>query len=156
MVFHAIAVWLLAASVPLWAYRWLVYAKLAPRERMAFKRLVTRRHESALGFGARVFGFLIALAAAVIFLVFGLRYLKHGTLEIGAFNEVIRNRLYSGLDPVDRALNAYHYEQPLPLAILTTCFMLAVGFTLVTSALRDISVISRLRRKLEGRRRAPS
>jgi hypothetical protein len=156
MVFHAIAVWLLAASVPLWAYRWLVYLRLAPRERAVFKRLVTRRHEGPFGFGARIFGFLVALAAAVALLAYVLRYLKRGTVEIGAFNEIFRSRLYSGVEPVDQVLNSYHYEQTLPVAIVTTCFLLAVVFTLVTTALRDISVIARLRRKLEKRRHAPS
>jgi len=152
MVFHAIAVWLLVASVPLWGYRWLVYLRLAPRERAVFKRLVTRRHESAVGFGARIFGFLVALAGAVVLLVYGLGYLKEGSVQITSYKTLVRSRLYSGLEPVDQALNSYHYDQPVPLAIVTACFLLAVGFTLVSSALRDISVISRLRRKLAGKK----
>ena len=149
MVFHAIAVWLLVASVPLWAYRWFLYVKLDDRERQIFKRLVTKRYEGAFAFGARMFGFLVALAAAVLLLVYGLRYLKNGALEVGVYKETIRGRLYSGMEPVDQALNTFHYEQPLPVAILTTCFLLSVVFTLVSTALRDIATLLRLRKKLE-------
>jgi len=149
MVFHVIALWLLVLSVPLWGYRWFVFSKLDTRERSVFKRIVTRRHESAFAFGARIFGFLVALAVAVILFVYGLRYLKQGSVEIGPYKETIRSRLYSGMEPVDQALNSFHYEQPLPIAILTTCFLLSVAFTLVATALRDISLIGRLRQKLE-------
>jgi len=149
MVFHAIAVWLLVASVPLWAYRWFLFARLEVREREIFRRIVTKRYESAFRFGARVFGFLVALAVAVILFVYGLRYLKQGSLEIGAFKDTIRSRLYSGMEPVDQVLNSLHYEQPLPLALLTTCLVLSVVFTLVATALRDISTILRLRKKVE-------
>ncbi|ASP33927.1 hypothetical protein [Labrenzia sp. VG12] len=149
MVFHAIAVWLLVASLPLWAYRWFLYAKLDERERQIFKRLVTKRYEGAFAFGARMFGFLVALAASVLLLVYSLRYFKHGSLELGVYKETVRTRLYSGMEPVDQALNTFHYEQPLPVAILTTCFLLSVVFTLVATALRDVATILRLRKKLE-------
>jgi len=149
MVFHGIAVWLLVASVPLWAYRWFAFSKLESRERAVFKRIVSKRHESAFGFGARIFGFLIALAAAVILFVYALVYLKQGHLQVGAYKETIRGRLYSGVESVDQALNTFHYEQPLPLAILTTCLLLSVVFTLVVTALRDIVLLSRLRSKLD-------
>lgn len=149
MVFHAIAVWLLVASVPLWVYRWVLYARLDIREREVFRRIVTKRYESAFRFGARIFGFLIALAVAVILFVYGLSYLKKGSVEIGAYKDTIRSRFYSGMEPVDQALNSFHYEQPLPLAILTTCLVLSVVFTLVATALRDISTILRLRKKLQ-------
>ncbi|MCR9061862.1 MAG: hypothetical protein NXI02_31345, partial [Rhodobacteraceae bacterium] len=49
-----------------------------------------------------------------------------------------------------RALDAYHYDQFLPVAILTTCALLSVAFTLVATALRDISMMSRLNKKLQG------
>lgn len=149
MVFHTIAVWLLVASVPLWAYRWYLFAKLEGRERDVFKRIITKRYESAFRFGARVFGYLVALAAAVILFVYALSFLKKGHVQIGAYSETIRSRMYSGLEPVDQALNTFHYEQPLPLAILTTCLVLSVVFTLVATALRDITTILRLRKKLE-------
>lgn len=151
MVFHTIAVWLLLASVPLWAYRWYLYSRLEGRERDVFKRIITKRYESAFRFGACVFGYLVALAAAVILFVYGLSYLKKGHVQIGAYSETVRSRMYVGLEPIDQALNTYHYEQPLPVAILITCFALSVVFTLVATALRDISTINKLNRKLAGR-----
>jgi hypothetical protein len=150
MVFHAIGVWLLVAAIPLWIYRWYVFSRLEGRERRIFKRIVKRRHENAYAFALQMFGFLIALAAAVILLVLGLRYIKQGSLELGAYRETIRNRLYSGIDPVDRMLDTYHYDQFLPVAIVTTCALLSVAFTLVATALRDISLMSRLNKKLDG------
>jgi hypothetical protein len=152
MVFHVIGVWLLAAAIPLWIYRWLVYFKLNNQERLIFRRLIKRRYESAIVFALRIFGFLIALAAAVILLVSVLRYLKYGTLQFGAYRDTMRNRLYSGVDPVDQALDAFHYDQLLPVAILTTCVLLSVAFSLVGTAIRDIFVVRRLHRKLDGMR----
>jgi hypothetical protein len=149
MVFHVIAVWLLAASVPLWAYRWFLYSNLDIRERQVFKRLLSRRTESAFRFGARIFGFLVALAAAVILLVFTLRYLKQGSVEFGVFSQTVRSRLYFGMEPIDQALNSYHYDQSLPVAVLTVCLLLSVAFTLTAAALRDISMIKKLHRKLQ-------
>ena len=150
MVFHAIGMWLLAAAIPLWIYRWIVYSKLDERERVVFKRIIKRRHENAFAFAFRMFGYLVALAAAVFLLVLGLRYFKYGSLQIGAYRETIRGRLYSGYEPVDQMLDTVHYDQLLPIAILTTCALLSVAFTLVATALRDISTVSRLRRKLDG------
>ncbi|WP_421984298.1 hypothetical protein [Roseibium sp.] len=142
--------WLLVAAIPLWIYRWYVFSKLDARERRIFKRIVKRRHENAYAFALQMFGYLIALAAAVILLVVGLRYIKHGSLEFGAYREVIRNRIYSGVDPIDYALDTYHYDQLLPIAIITTCALLSVSFTLVATALRDVSLMSRLNKKLIG------
>lgn len=150
MVFHVIGTWLLVASVPLWIYRWFVYSKLDDRERLIFKRLLKHRYESAFAFGARIFGFLVVLAVAVIVLVVGLRYLKYGSIQIGAYREVMRNRLYSGVEPVDQALDTFHYDQLMPVAILTTCLLLSVAFTLVSTAVRDIFVVSRLHKKVGG------
>ncbi|WP_299815011.1 hypothetical protein [uncultured Roseibium sp.] len=148
MVFNAIAVWLLIAAVPLWIYRWIVYSRLSVAGREVFKRRVARRKERAIGFALRLFGFLSVFAVSVIIVVFGLRYLKHGTLPLEPYREIVRSRLYSGVEPVDQALDMFHYNQLLPVAILTTCLLLSIAFTLVAAALRDISVIGRLRRKL--------
>lgn len=150
MVFHAIAMWLLAAAVPLWIYRWYVYSRLDARERAIYTRIVKQRYESAYAFALQIFGFLVAVSTAVILLVIGLRYIKQGSIEFGAYRETMRNRLYSGVDPIDSALDAYHYDQLLPVAIVTTCALLSVTFTLVATALRDISLMSRLNRKLGG------
>ncbi|GAA0774908.1 hypothetical protein E1180_01375 [Roseibium denhamense] len=149
MVFNTISFWLLVLAVPLWAMRWRFYGLMSAREKQIFKRLVSRRHESGLGFAARIFGFLVALAAAVITLVLGLRYLKHGTVEIGAYKEVMRSRIYSGVEPVDQALDIVHYNQLFPIAVLTTCAVLSIAFALVATGLRDISTINRLRRRVE-------
>jgi hypothetical protein len=149
MVFTAIAVWLLVASVPLWGYRWFLYSRLDGQERRIFKRLVAKRYESAFRFGARIFGFLVALATAVILFGYGLGYLKQGSFQIGSYKDTIKNQLYSGLDPVDRALDFLHYDQPLPIAVLTKCLLLSIVFTLVSTAFRDIYVLHRLGRKLE-------
>ncbi|KZM48942.1 hypothetical protein [Labrenzia sp. OB1] len=150
MVFNVIAVWLLVAAIPLWIYRWIVYSRLSGAERGIFKRLVSRRKERAIGFALRIFGFLAVFAASVIIVVFGLRYLKHGTLPLDPYREIIRSRVYSGVEPVDQVLDTFHYDQLLPVAILTTCLLLSIAFTLVAAALRDISLIGRLRRKIHN------
>lgn len=152
MVFHVIGMWLLILSIPLWIYRWVAYSRLDDRERAIFKRLLKHRYENALAFGFRIFGFLVAVAVAVILLVVGLRFLKYGSIQIGAYRDVMRNRLYSGVEPVDQALNTFHYDQLLPIAILTTCALLSVAFTLVATALRDIFVVHRLNKKVGGMR----
>ncbi len=148
MVFQAIGFWLLIAAGPLWAFRWLVYARLNGRERKAFKRLADRRYESPFAFALRIFGYLVALATLAVLLMFTLRYFKHGSLEIGTYREMVGSRFYSGLDPVDQALNTFHYNQLMPVAVLTTCAVLSIAFTLVATALRDISLIHRLRSRL--------
>lgn len=148
MVFNAIAFWLLIAAVPLWAYRWLLYSRLDLRERQMIRRLIVRRHERAFGFGLRVFGYLLALAVMVIAVIFTLRYLKHGTIGFSAYSDTIRSRFYSGIDPIDQTLDAWHYDQMLPVAVFMTILALSIGFTLVATALRDIVVIRKLRRKL--------
>ncbi|MBN9673535.1 hypothetical protein [Roseibium aggregatum] len=153
MVFHGIGMWLLVLSAPLWAYRWLAFLRLDAKGRRIFKHIVSHRHENPYGFALRAFAFLVAMAAGVTLFIFTLASLKTNSFEIGAFREYARRRLYSGNDPVDRFLDTFHYDQFLPIAILTTCALLAVAFTLVATALRDISIIRRLRGKLEGLRR---
>ncbi|POF29711.1 hypothetical protein [Roseibium marinum] len=149
MVFNAIVVWLLVAAVPLWIYRWVAYSRLSAAEQGVFKRLVARRQERAIGFALRIFGFLAVFAATVIVAVFSLRYLKYGTFRLDPYREMVRSRFYSGVEPVDQALDTFHYNQMLPVAILTTCLLLSIAFTLVAVALRDISLIRRLRRRLK-------
>ncbi|UES49865.1 hypothetical protein [Roseibium aggregatum] len=149
MVFNAIAVWLLIASVPLWIYRWFLFSRLTARERLMFKRLVAQRHESSFVFAVRMAGYLIALAVAVFFVVFGLQYLKYGNFGITTYSDTIRSRFYSGIEPVDQALDSYHYDQMLPVAALTTILLVTVAFTLVTAAIRDISLIRRLQKKVK-------
>ncbi|EAV43211.1 hypothetical protein SIAM614_20346 [Stappia aggregata IAM 12614] len=148
MVFNAIAVWLLIASVPLWICRWFLFSRLTARERLMFKRLVAQRHESAFMFAARMAGYLIVLAFCVFVVVFGLRYLKNGNLGITTYSDIIRSRFYSGIDPLDHMIDSYHYDQMLPVAVLTTILFLTVSFTLATAALRDISLIRRMQKKV--------
>ena len=149
MGFNAIAVWLLIASVPLWMYRWALFFRLTTRERLMFKRLVAQRHESSFVFALRMAGYLIILAVAVFFVVFGLRYLKNGNLGITTYRETISSRFYSGIEPLDHALDSFHYDQILPVAALTTILLVSVSFSLVSAALRDISLIRRLQKKLK-------
>ncbi|MEP3048352.1 MAG: hypothetical protein ABJL55_23560 [Roseibium sp.] len=148
MVFQVIGFWLLVLAIPLWAYRWYLVAALDPRERSAFRRLIKQRHEHAVKFGTKVFGYLIIIAVAVMTLVFGLTFLKHGAVRIGSYRDTMRGRLYSGVDTVDQALDTFHYDQILPIAVITTCLVLTLGFTLVTTALRDISVVRQLKKRL--------
>ncbi|TYC55716.1 hypothetical protein FMN50_11800 [Rhodobacterales bacterium] len=148
MVFHTLIVWLLVAAFPLWVVRWVLYLRLAPRERTMFARLVTNRHESAVMFGLRLFGFLVGLAVAIMALIFTLGYLKDGVLRIGAFRDYIRGHTYSGLEGVDRAIDTFHYNQYLPVALLTTAALLTIAFTLVMAASRDIVLIRRLNGKI--------
>jgi UPF0716 family protein affecting phage T7 exclusion len=148
MVFNAIALWLLIASVPLWIYRWFLFSRLTARERQMFKRLVAQRHESAFMFAARMAGYLIVLALSVFVVVFGLRYLKNGNLGLSTYSDTIRSRMYSGIDPVDHMLDSFHYDQMLPVAALTTILFLTASFTLATAAVRDISLIRRMQKKV--------
>lgn len=148
MVFQAIGFWLLVLAIPLWMYRWYIVVALDPRERAIFKRLIKQRHEHIVKFGTKVFGYLIIIAASVLGLVFGLAYLKHGAVRIGSYRDMMRSRIYSGVDSVDYALDTFHYDQILPIAIFTTCLVLSIGFALVTTAIRDISVIKQLKRRI--------
>lgn len=144
------------AALPLWIIRWLLFFGLEERERQIFKNLVARRFESAVGFALRIFGYLVALSVAVVVLVFGVRYIKFGSLQITPYREVIHSRLYSGVRPIDNFLDAFHYDQLMPVAVLTTCFLLSVAFTLVMVAIRDIVLIRRLTKKLEGLKKRQS
>jgi hypothetical protein len=149
MVFHVIGFWLLMLAIPLWGYRFFLTSKLAYREKKIFRRLLDHADERAYFFALKLFGFLVALSAAVLAMVAGLGYIKHGSTQIGSYREVIRSRIYSGVDPVDQALDTFHYDQWLPIAFLTTCALLSISFTLVATALRDISLLNRLRKRLK-------
>ncbi len=149
MVFQAIGFWLLVLAIPLWAYRFYLTYKLDSRELKAFKRLLQRAEEKALVFALKLFAFLVALSACVLGLIAILGYIKYGDSKIGTYREVIRNRIYSGVDTVDSALDTFHYDQWLPIAILIICALLSISFTLVGTALRDISLLRRLHARLQ-------
>lgn len=150
MVFQAIGFWLLVLAIPLWAYRFFLTYKLDSRELKAFKRLLKRMEEKAVFFALKLFAFLVALSACVLALIATLGYIKYGDTKIGTYREVVRNRIYSGVDSVDTALDTFHYDQWLPVAILITCALLSISFTLVGTALRDISLLHRLHARLRN------
>lgn len=148
MVFQTIGLLLLAVAVPLWVYRWSLYAGLTDRERQMFRRLVSNRSQSAVRFGLRLFGFLLALAIGAILLVYALAYIKGGTFDFGTYRSHFRAHYYSGIAPVDQVVDAFHYNQVMPLAALNVIILLSVSFTLVMAAIRDITLIRRLKQKL--------
>ena len=148
MVFQAIGFWLFVLAIPLWAYRFFLSLRLTSRERKVFKHLRQRADDKALVFAIKLFAFLVGLGASVLGLVALLGYIKYGSAQIGSYREIVRNRLYSGVDTVDQALDTFHYNQWLPVALLITCALLTIGFTLVGAALRDISLLRRLRARL--------
>lgn len=150
MVFQAIGFWLLILAIPLWAYRFFLTRKLSPSELKVFKRLLNRAEERAIVFALKLFAFLVALSASVLALVAFLGYIKYGDTKIGTYREVVRNRIYSGVETVDSALDTYHYDQWLPVAIIITCALLSVSFTLVGTALKDISLLRRLHARLRN------
>ncbi|MEP3344686.1 MAG: hypothetical protein ABJO09_20465 [Hyphomicrobiales bacterium] len=150
MVFHTIAVGLLVAAVPLWIVRFVFLFNLEKPERQIFRNLVKRRFENAIGFALRIFGYLFAVSAAIVILVFGVRYIKFGSLQITPYRELIHSRLYSGVRPIDSLLDAFHYNQIMPVAVISTCLLLSIAFTLVMVALRDIFLMRKLSRKLQG------
>lgn len=150
MVFHTIAICLLITAVPLWIVRLAFFLGLEKRERQIFRNLVKRRFENAVGFALRIFGYLFAVSAAIVILVFGVRYIKFGSLKITPYRELIHTRLYSGVDPIDNILDAIHYNQIMPVAVISTCLLLSIAFTLVMVALRDIVLMRRLSRKIQG------
>ncbi len=149
MVFNTIVLLLFAAAIPLWICRQYLIAKLEPRARAIFKRLAARQ-ESAIGFAFRTFLVLLAFAASVVGLVYGLSFIKEGRIIGSSYRDIIRNRLYSGIDSVDPHIDTYLYEQSLPLVIILTCLLLAISLTLVLKAIHDISVLSRLKRRLKN------
>lgn len=149
MVFQAIGFWLLMLSIPLWAYRFSLSARLNRREYRIFRRLIEKADERIFFFAVRLFGFLVAISVGVMALVAGLGYAKNGSTDFGAYREVVKSRLYSGVDMVDEALDTFHYDQWFPIAVLTTCALLSISFTLVGAALREISILRRLRQRLQ-------
>lgn len=148
MVFQTIGLLLLAAAIPLWLYRWFVYNGLTARERKVFRHLVSNRNQSGIRFALEVFCYLLTLAIAAILLVYALAYVKGGTFDFGTYKSHFRAPYYSGIEPVDQVVDAFHYNQILPLAALNIIILLSVSFALVMTAIRDIVLIRRLKRKL--------
>jgi len=150
MIINVIVMWMLVVAIPLWIYRWVAYFRLNAGERRIFKRLTFYRKESAVGFATRIFAYLAILAIALLMLAFGMRYLKYGTFEIPAYKALFRSRFYSGFEKLDHTLDAYHYDQALPVAVLTVSLLLSVAFSLIAVSFRDISTIRRIRCRLKS------
>lgn len=148
MVFNTIILLLFAAAIPLWIYRQYIILSLEPRARGMFKRL-SARLESAVGFAIRTFLTLLVIAGAVVILVNVLSYIKDGRLADQAYSDVVRNRLYSGLDSVDPHIDTYLYEQSMPVMFVLTCLLLSIGLTLVLKPIEDIRLLKRLKKKLQ-------
>lgn len=148
MVFNTIILLLFAAAIPLWIYRQFIVMNLEPRARGMFKRL-SARLESPVGFAIRLFVTLLVVAGSVVVLVNVLSYIKNGRLADQAYSDVVRNRLYSGIDSIDPHIDTYLYEQAMPVVVILTCLLLSVALTLVLKALEDIRLLKRLRRKLK-------
>lgn len=148
MVFNVIILLLFAAAIPLWGYRQYVFLSLEPRARGMFKRLAARL-ESAIGFAIRTFLTLLVIAGAVVVLVNVLSYIKDGRLADQAYSDVVRNRLYSGLDSVDPHIDTFLYEQSMPVMFVLTCLLLSIGLTLVLKPIEDIRLLKRLQKKLK-------
>lgn len=150
MIFNSIILLLFAVAIPLWIYRQILLQTLEPRARQAFRRLC-RVQERAWVFCLRTFAFLIAVTGALTALLYTLSYIKDGRLMDASYRDIVRNRLYSGVDSVDPHIDAFYYDLPLPIVLATTCILLAVGLTLVLKAVHDVSVASRLRGRLKRR-----
>lgn len=148
MIFNVIGLLLLASSLPLWLYRARLVAALDARSRTVFKRLL-KRHEPPLVFGAKLFALLMVLTGLMLLIVYALAYFKHGAVYFKSYRDVVRNRLYSGMESIDPHLDAFLYDQIPPVMIVITCLLLAGGVTLFMTALRDIELVTRLRKRLE-------
>ena len=147
MTFSIIGVLLLLLSIPLWTCRLVLYLGLTPRSRGVLKRV--RRHgESAIRFAARTFGVTI-LAFAIIFALLVLfRFLKYGDTHFRSLSDIFRNRLYVGHGVIDSHVDTLIYDQVLPLGLIVFCLIFSAGLALVVSALRDIFLIRKLKRRI--------
>ncbi|MTI45569.1 hypothetical protein JM93_01030 [Roseibium hamelinense] len=151
MVFNTLSFFLLVLAVPLWAYRQNLYLRLQVRERSVFRRIVSKRHEPLWSFGLKLYGALLLAVSIFAAFIYGLRYIKRGDIYESDYNDVIRNRLYSGHDSVDGSLDAVIYDQHFLLVILITCLILTVSIMLALAPARDILIIKKLRSKLQSR-----
>ncbi|WP_417686337.1 hypothetical protein [Roseibium sp.] len=146
-IFSRISLLLILLSIPLWGYRTVIYARLAAREQSIIDRVIAR-HESAFAFGRRVFGFLIIFSGIIFALIYALSYLKSGDLKLRSFRDTFPRRIYSGLEEIDSHIDAFLYDQILPVMVLVTVLMLSVSFTVLMTAVRDIRIIRRLKRRV--------
>lgn len=158
MTFSFIGGLLLVLSVPLWTWRLVLYLRLNPRSRGVLKRV--RRHgESAIRFAVRTFAVTIVAFGIIFTLLILFRFLKYGDTHISSLSDIFRNRLYVGHEAIDSHMDMLIYDQVLPLGLIVFCLVFSTGLALVVSALRDIFLISKLKRRIarllraEGRSR---
>ncbi len=147
MTFSFIGVLLLLLSVPLWTCRLVLYLGLTPRSRGILKRV--RRHGgSAIRFAARTFGVTLAAFGVIFALLILLRFLKYGDTHVRSLSEIFRNRLYVGHGGIDSQVDTLVYDQALPVGLIVFCLIFSAGLALVVSALRDIYLIRKLKRRI--------
>ncbi|WP_417672344.1 hypothetical protein [Roseibium sp.] len=146
-IFSRISVLLLLLSIPLWIYRATLFARLDSRAKSILRRVIAR-HESAYAFCARIFGFLIVFSGLIFAFIYALSFIKHGGIKLKSFSDTFPRRVYSGLEQIDTQIDALLYDQILPVMVLLTVLLLSVSFTLFMTAIRDIRLIRRLKRRL--------
>lgn len=147
MTFSFIGVLLLLLSVPLWTCRLVLYLGLNPRSRGILKRV--RRHGgSAIRFAVRTFAVTLAAFGVVFALLILLRFLKYGDTHISSLSDIFRNRLYVGHGGFDSHVDKLIYDQALPIGLIVFCLIFSSGLALVVSALRDIFLIRKLKRRV--------
>jgi hypothetical protein len=147
VTFSFIGVLLLVLSVPLWTCRLVLFLGLDPRRRGIVKR-VRRRGGSAIRFAARTFAVTLAAFGVVFALLVVFRFLKYGDLHIRSLSEIFRNRLYVGHGGIDSHVDTLVYDQALPVGLILFCLIFSAGLALVVSALRDIFLIRKLKRRI--------
>ncbi len=147
-IFIRISLMLFLLSIPLWIYRGIIFARLSRRERSIFRRLLLRQ-ESAFAFGTRIFGVLIVVSGLAFTLIYALTYLKQGRIQLASFREAVSGRFYFGMREIDVHIDRYLYDQVLPFVVLAVTLLLAISFTLLLTAFRDIRILARLRRRID-------
>lgn len=153
MTFSFIGVLLLVLSVPLWTCRLVLFLGLNPRSRGILKRV--RRHGgSAIRIAVRTFGVSLAAFGVVFTLLIVLRFLKYGDTHVRSLSEIFRNRLYLGHGGIDSQVDTLVYDQALPVGLIFFCVIFSSGLALVVSALRDIFLIRKLKRRITRLERA--
>ena len=153
MTFSLIGILLLILSVPLWTCRLVLYMGLDPRSRGVLKRV--RRHgESAMRFAARTFAVTIVAFGIIFTLLVLFRFLKYGNTHLSSLSDIFRNRLYVGHGAIDSHVDTLIYDQPLPLGLIVFCLVFSSGLALVVSALRDLFLIRKLKRRIARLERA--
>ncbi|MXN63863.1 hypothetical protein GR183_03015 [Stappia sp. GBMRC 2046] len=134
-------------SAPLWAYRHVIYRQLTPRARTIVDN-VSRHHEKSYRFALRVFGLVAGALCLILALISIIQYSKFGEIGVDKFREIAKPQLYSGSRFIDSNLKIFLYDQHPIFGLILVALLFSVGLTLVLSALRDISLIGRLNRRL--------